>query len=269
VSDSLFVQPDDPRRWIESVALPQHAAVLLQLYEAVEADERIRALRVRGSLARGTADERSDIDTRMWIADDAYEAVLAELPALARSFGPTIDVLFETPGSPYLFVQYADGVQLELSTDRASDPGGRDHPVVVLLDRAGLWARPYDLAPPWDERLWLGWAWMAVADVEKHLGRGSVWEALVALEKARSLLLRHHALATGMHDPEYGITSIVDYGGTLPEGLDATVAGLDADEIRRATCACGELLEAHGTRPFADYVLARLRHTDAGAPASR
>jgi hypothetical protein len=270
VSGALHVQPPDPRAWIEAlprVVAPQ-AAVLLRLLDAAEADPRIRALRVRGSIARGTADALSDVDTRMWIGDEDYEAVLADLPSGVRSFGPTLDVLFETPGSPYLFVQFADGVQLELSTGRVSDASGRDHGVVVLLDRDGLWAKPYEPAPAWDRELWLGWAWMALFDVDKYLRRDSLWEALTALEKARSLLLRHHAAATGMRDPEYGVTSILDYGGTLPKGLEATVARLDAAEIRRAAAACAELLTSYGRRPFSDFVVERLRGDRGSPPAS-
>ncbi|HZC28594.1 MAG TPA: nucleotidyltransferase domain-containing protein, partial [Gaiellaceae bacterium] len=73
---------------------------MLRLLDAVEADPRIRALRVRGSIACGTADELSDVDTRIWVSDDEYEAALADLPALVRSVGPVLDILFETPGSP-------------------------------------------------------------------------------------------------------------------------------------------------------------------------
>ncbi|HEX6679301.1 MAG TPA: nucleotidyltransferase domain-containing protein [Gaiellaceae bacterium] len=234
------------------------AAVLLRLLDAVEADPRIRAFRVRGSVARGTADEYSDLDTRIWISDDEYEAALADLPGLVRSIGPVLDILFETPGSPYLFVQFADGVQLELSSGRLSEGSGRDHGVVVLLDRDGLWDRPYESAPAWDQDLWLGWAWMALSDVDKFLRRDSLWEALSTLEKARSLLIRHHAAETGMKEPEYGITSILDYGGPLPDGLDATVAKLDATDIRRAANACARLLAAYGEGPFADFVMSRL-----------
>jgi hypothetical protein len=204
-------------------------------------------------------DRYSDLDTRIWFSDDQYEAVLADLPTLVRSIGPTLDILFETPGSPYLFVQFADGVQLELSSGRASEASGPDHGVVVLLDRDGLWDQPYEPDPAWDENLWLGWAWIALSYIDKYLRRDSLWEALTTLEKARSLLLRHHAAETGIRDPEYGITSILDYEGTLPEGLEATVAGLDPTEIRRAAYACAELLTAFGQRPFTDFVLARLR----------
>jgi predicted nucleotidyltransferase len=119
-----------------------------------EADSRIRALEIRGSMARGAADEYSDLDTRVWIADDEYDAALADLPSLARSVGKTLDILFETPGSSFLFVQFADGVQLELSTRRVSQAKGRIPGEVVLLDRDGLLQHPYEPAPPWDMSLW-------------------------------------------------------------------------------------------------------------------
>jgi predicted nucleotidyltransferase len=260
VSHASHVCPPDPRAWIESLprGVAAQRSVLLRLFDAVEADPRIRAFRLRGSVARGTADEYSDLDTRIWISDDEYDTALADLPALARSVGPTLDILFETPGSPFLFVQFADGVQLELSCGRASEASGRDHGVVVLLDRDGLWAQPHDEAPAWDESLWLGWAWMALWDVDKYLRRESMWEALTTLEKARSLLLRHHAAATGMRDPQYGVTSILDYGGAVPRGLEATVAGLDGVDIRRAAAACATLLATYEQRPFGDLVIRRL-----------
>ena len=61
-----------------------------------------------------------------------------------------------------------------------------------------------------------------------------------------------------MRDLEYGITSILDHGGRLPEGLESTVAGLNAAEIRRAAFACAELLATYDQRPFADFVRSRL-----------
>jgi hypothetical protein len=99
---------------------------------------------------------------------------------------------------------------------------------------------------------------MALYDVDKYLRRGSLWEALTKLEEARRLLLRHHAAETGVLDPEYGVTSILDFDGTLPERLEETVARLDAGELRRAALACAELLAAYGRRPFAELVLSRL-----------
>jgi predicted nucleotidyltransferase len=261
VTTDPSVRPADARDWIARlppVVAPQ-ARVLARLLDAAEADARIRALQVRGSLPRGTADEHSDVDALLRIADDEYERTLADMPSLVRSLGPTLDVLFETPGSPFLFVQFADGVQLELSGRRASEARGRAPDVVVLLDRDGLLAEPYEPSPPWDRDLWLGWAWMALSGVDKYLRRGALWEALTALEKARTLLLRHHAAVTGIEDPELGITSILDFGGTLPDRLDETVAALDAADVRRAAHVCAQLLERYERRPFGALVLERLR----------
>jgi predicted nucleotidyltransferase len=240
------------------VVAPQ-AKILLRLVEAAEADPRIRALEIRGSIARGTADEHSDLDTLLRISDDHYEAALIDMPSLARSISPTIDILFETPGSPYLFVQFADGVQLELSSRRASEATGLAPGVVVLLDRDGLLDERREPDAPWDQDLWIGWAWMALFDIDKHLRRGSLWKALTTLEKARSLLLRHHAATSGVRDPEFGITSLLDYGAGLPDRLEETVARLDADAIRRAAYACAEILATYEQRPFGEFVLARLK----------
>jgi hypothetical protein len=253
-------QPTDARAWINRLprAVAPQAAALLRLLEAIEADPRVRALQVRGSLARGAADEFSDVDTRVWIRDDEYDAALADLPSLARTVGTPLDILFETPGSPYLFVQFVDGVQLELSTRRTSEAKGWIAGEVVLLDRDGLLRDQYEPADAWDVGLWLGWAWMHLFDVDKYLRRGSPWEALTKLEEARALLLRHHAAASGVTDPEFGITSILDFGGTLPDRLEETVAGLDAADLRRAAYACAELLATYDQRAFADYVMGRL-----------
>jgi hypothetical protein len=43
---------------------------LRRLFDAAEVDPRIRAFRVRGSMASSTADEFSDLDTRIWVSDD-------------------------------------------------------------------------------------------------------------------------------------------------------------------------------------------------------
>jgi len=233
----------DPRAWIDRLperVAPQ-AAVLGRLLDAVEADPRIWALELKGSVARGTADEHSDLDTRVLVGDEAYDGVLADLPALVRNIGPTIDILFERPGSPFLFVQFANGVQLELPSRRTSESGGR---------------------PPWQVDVWAGWAWMRLYDLDKYLRRGSLWEALVKLEEARAFLVRHHAAQTGVPEPEFGVTSIVDFGGSLPPRLEETVAALDDADLRRAAYVCAELLAESDPRPFADFVLARLASPD-------
>jgi predicted nucleotidyltransferase len=252
------------REWISQLppGVAPQAAALTRLLEGVEADPRMRALVVAGSVARGDADELSDLDTRLWIGNAEFDAALEDLPSLARAVGTPVDILFERPGSPFLFVQYVDGVQLELLAKRASEAQGRHHGEIVLLDRDGLLRHSVEPEPPWDVQLWSGWAWMALYDLDKYLRRGSLWEALIKLEKARSLLLRHHAAETGVPEPQFGITSILDFHVSLPERLDETVARLDAADLRRAGYACAELLSVHEPRPFGDFVLGRLANVD-------
>jgi predicted nucleotidyltransferase len=253
-------QPINARDWIARLprAVSLQADALARLLEAVEADMRVRAFQIRGSIPRGTADEYSDLDTKLWISDEQYDAFLRDLPSLARALGTPLDVLFETAGSPYLFVQFINGVQLELATGRASEVEGLIQGAVALLDRDGLLQDRWDIPAAWDEHLWLGWAWMHLLDADKYLRRGSLWKALTTLEETRALLLRHHASLDEITDPEYGIRSILDFGGTLPDRLDETVAALDAADLRRAALACAQLLNRYGRRPFADYVISRL-----------
>jgi predicted nucleotidyltransferase len=230
----------------------------LRLLDAVEADLRIRAFSLAGSVARGRADELSDLDTRVWVADDEFDSMLAHLPSLARTVGVPLDILFETPGSPFLFIQYVDGVQLELLALRASEVNEGVSGQMVLLDRDGLLEDPPEPATPWGLGLWVGWAWMRLFDLDKYLRRGEIWRAFIQLQEVRNLLLRHHAAATGIPEPELGLTSILNFNGSLPERLEETVAELDVADLRRAASVCAELLVRYTRRPFTDFVQARL-----------
>jgi len=249
------------RSWIDRLpdVLQQQADVLARLYDIALGDLRIRAFSLAGSIARGQGDSLSDLDTRVWIADDGFDEAINELPAIARAVGETLDILFETPGSPFLFIQYADGVQVELlavRTSAISEGVGRE---VVLFDRDGLLRVAPEPPPPWGIGLWTGWAAMRLYDLDKYLRRDEIWRAFIQLQEIRNLLLRHHAALAGLPDPELGLVSIRDYGGTLPPGLEDTVARLDPADIRRAALACAELLAASERRPFTDLVLRRLQ----------
>ena len=254
----------DAREWINGLPrdVAAQAGVLTRLLERADEDKRIRAVSLEGSLARGGADELSDLDTRIWVADDEFDSMLADLPSFARAVGVPLDILFETPGSHFLFVQYVDGVQLELLALRTSEATGAVSGELVLIDRDGR-LRGVEVTPPlWDMNLWLGWAWMRLFDVEKYLRRAVLWRALIKLEEARTLLLRHHAATTGIPEPQLGLTSILNFHGTLPLRLEETVAGLDAADLRRAAYVCAELLATYERRPFGDLVQARLASRD-------
>jgi predicted nucleotidyltransferase len=254
----------EDRLWINRLpeALRQQAAVLARLVDITENDQRIRAFSLAGSVGRGRGDELSDLDTRVWIADDEFDDTIKALPVIARTVGETLDILFETPGSPFLFIQYADGVQVELLAVRTSAISDGVGDQVVLFDRDGVLRDAPEPPPPWGIRLWTGWAAMRLYDLDKYLRRGETWRAYVQLQEIRNLLLRHHAALAGVPDPELGLVSIRDYDATLPPRLEETVARLDSADIRRAALVCAEMLATYESRPFFDLVLRRLRDTE-------
>jgi hypothetical protein len=249
------------RTWIDRLpdVLQQQADVLARLYAAACGELRIRAFSLAGSVARRQGDSFSDLDTRVWIADDEFDEAINELPTLAREVGETLDILFESPGSPFLFIQYMNGVQVELLAVRTSAISGGIGREVVLFDRDGVLADAPEPSPPWGIELWTGWAAMRLYDLDKYLRRGEIWRAFIQLQEVRNLLLRHHAALAGLPNPDLGLVSIRDYDGTLPPGLGETVASLDPTDIRRAALACAELLAVFERRPFTDLVISRLQ----------
>ncbi len=256
----------DGRAWIDTLPseLARQASLLRRLVETLEADGRYRALEVQCSLARGAADMLSDIDAGVWIADDAFESGADDLDALLRSLRPTVDALVATlHGRPYFFVQYADGVQLDLVAQPSSTAKGGVADSIVLLDHDGLLARPYEpstrTANPDEVHRWAFDAWLALANLDKYLRRGSTWEAWKQLEEARAGLLRLHAAQLGVPYPLFGLTSILDTpGASLPDALDQTVARLDAADLRRAATVTAAILERYEPPPLAAWVRARL-----------
>lgn len=254
------------REWIEGLpaALAGQAALLMRLLDAAEADQRFRALELQCSVARSVGDTFSDLDAGLWLADDQFEETAAELPQLVGDLGATLDLLaIRLGGFPYLFVQFADGVQLDLLARPVSEAKGRVPDAVVLLDRDGLLQEPYEpasaSASASDNEEWSFQAWLALLNLDKYLRRGSLWEARASLEEARASLLRLHAARLGVRYPGFGLTSLLDsdLDEPLPRGLERTVADLHPADLHRAARACAELLSAY-ERPLAELVSERL-----------
>jgi predicted nucleotidyltransferase len=249
------------RSWIERLPddLHQHASVLGRLFDVAHADLRIRAFSLRGSVARGQGDALSDLDTRVWIRDDEFDEAISGLPVIARAVGEPLDILFETPGSPFLFIQYAAGVQVELFAVRTSEISEGVQPQIVLFDRDGMLRDAPEEPPPFGVPLWTGWAAMRLYNLDKYLRRNEIWRAYIHLQDIRNLLLFHYAALVGVPDPELGLTSLRDYNGALPPRLEETVALFDPGDIRRAALVCAELLADFERRPFTNLVLSRLQ----------
>jgi hypothetical protein len=269
--------------WLDDLRrrLPRHAELIDALVAVCAADERIEVLEIQCSIARGAGDELSDLDMGLTARDDDWEAVAVELPERLRSISETVDLLehtmpeWGTRRHRRIFVQYADGRQLDLVVQPTSNLAGRVPGAVVLYDPGGRLAterRPGSMQVGPDEvRAWELLGWELLANVSKYLARGSVWEALERLHDARGMALRLHAAAEGVTYPGFGLTSLLDADPPrLPDGLEATVSGPDPEGLRSAALACGELLRGAAASarnrlgtdrpesPMADHVMTLL-----------
>ena len=98
-------------------------------------------------------------------------------------------------------------------------------------------------------REWAFGGWCALADLAKYVRRGSVWEALDRLHEGRTQLWRLHATASGIADPQYGLTSVLDFApDDIPGGIEETVAGLSLPSLLAAARQVARLLTATGKR---------------------
>jgi hypothetical protein len=90
--------------------------------------------------------------------------------------------------------------------------------------------------------------------MDKYLRRGSLWEAHARLGHARDQIWALWAAATGAMYPWHGMTQVLDHDpGNLPAGIDATIAGLDAADLRRAAATSAALLTQVSTAAAARF----------------
>ncbi|HUC24489.1 MAG TPA: hypothetical protein VMA73_17405 [Streptosporangiaceae bacterium] len=267
------------RAWL--AALPEELSgqrrVLTRLVDRCEAWPLVTSLLVGCSLGRGAADELSDIDAALGVDAPDGDAgadrvgtveamVLAALPEL----GTVVDVLRHPTGAASqhvrrIFAQFADRTQLDLAVVTDANIEARRRaggaPDFVYLYRAPASAEsgqpdplvPADRDGPPDAyavsgeqvREWAFLGWIALIDADKYLRRGSVWEAHSRLHEARDRIWALWAAAQGAMYPWHGLSQVLDHDSAdLPPGIESTVAGLDAADLRRAARASAGVLVA-------------------------
>ena len=246
------------KAWIDNQPseLDGQKAIMRRLLSACEADERVRWLIVGCSLGRDAADSFSDLDMALGVRDADLEAALPDLRVVADGLAELVESYHHRlpqVSGPHerIFAQYADRCQLDLVIFPASTEIGRVRNLVILYD-------PGDqivVSPPMTDvtaeqvREWAFRAWCCLADFGKYLRRGSLWEALKGLDEARDQFWCLWAVAHGVPDAPYGITSVLDYApGTVPEEAAGTVADLNAARLLAAAQRLASLLTAVGPR---------------------
>ncbi|WP_432571506.1 hypothetical protein [Kineococcus sp. SYSU DK005] len=254
------------RAWLAALpaALDPQRRVLEHVLGFCERTEAVTSLSVGCSLGRGAGDELSDVDAAIGLAAPAGGAgggrVLAVEDALLASLpgaGALVDVLRQRTGhvdGPVrrVFAQFADGVQLDVALMvEAQVRRGRAAPDFVALYRAaseptGSTGRVFpaaDQVSAEQVREWAFSGWCALADADKYLRRGSLWEAHHRLHQARGHIWALWAAARGAIYPWHGLSQVLDRDpDDLPPGIEETVAGLQAQQLLRAARASAEVL---------------------------
>jgi hypothetical protein len=251
------------RDWIDELPgeIAGQKAIMRRLLDACEADERIRWLAVGCSVGRGAGDALSDLDMALGVRDDEFDAAITDIRAVVDGLGDLVDsyhhLLPEVTG-PHerIFAQYADRCQVDLVVFPASVDIGSGPSMVVLYDPDDTIVVRRERPPATLEQVreWAFRGWCCLADAGKYLRRGSAWEALRALDEARSCWWQLWAVANDVRDARYGIVSILDFApGTVPADAAGTVPRLDLAELTSAARKLAELLGGVDANLAAEY----------------
>jgi hypothetical protein len=246
------------RDWIDGLPpeLAAQRALLRGLLALCDADDRISWLVIGCSLARGAGDRLSDLDMAMGIRDEDFEAARPDLRRAVDGLGELVESYYhQLPGlaraHERIFAQFADRSQVDLVLFPASVPGGSVPDVVVLYDPDDRLVTAAERKPVTSGQIreWAFGGWCALADLGKYLRRGSTWEALARLNEARAQLWQLWAVTLDVPDPQYGLTSILDFApGQVPASFEGTVADLDPGRLLDAARRVAALLHEAGER---------------------
>lgn len=244
------------REWIEGLPdeLSGQRRLLLGLLAFCEADPDVAWLLVGCSLARGAADRLSDLDVGIGVDGEDFAAACARVRQAVDGLGDLVDRFeHQIPGLSIrherVFAQYADRTQIDLVVAPANPNDGFASGVALYDPHGRLKPVEAPAVTPTVAREWAFLACCALADLGKYLRRRSPWEALARLDEARTQLWRLLAAAEGVRDPQYGITSLLDFApDRVPAEMAHTVSDLDPSRLLSAARQLVALLRAAGAR---------------------
>lgn len=226
----------------EPGAPAEHDDVIARFVESCSADDRIAAVFLGGSRARGEADEFSDIDLCVIVADDDYTDVISGREAFVRTLGEPL-FLEDFGKESQLLAILADGTDLDLFFFARSDLDSiRSGPHVVLLDKEGILAGAEFSVPEPDHaarveqlRQILSWFWHDLAHFTTAIGRGQLWWAAGQLEQLRNYCVNLARIEQGLEEEDEPYWKLDDEISTDPLGpLRATFCAMERDAMLRA-----------------------------------
>jgi len=237
-----------------------HEQLIARFSDACESDHRVVAAFVGGSIARGDADQYSDVDFCVVTTDEAADDVFADRAAIVAQLGTPLFLEDWGHEAPEVFVILADGTDVEVffvaeSRLKEMQVGS----ILPLLDRTGLLTN-LDLpmrAPPSEDlavelRRVLAWFWHDVSHLIKALGRGQLWWAAGEVEALRGYCLNLVRIEQGVEAGDEPYFKIDAETSTVAlEPVRSTFAPMEPEALTRAGSELVAFFGARG-RPLAD-----------------
>lgn len=207
--------------------------------EMAQADPRVTAGAMIGSLAAGAEDRWSDIDVTFGIASGhAIETVINDwTQVLENEFGVLTHFDLRSGSSLYRVFLLPDGLEIDVSVTPEAEFGARSPHFHLLYGRA----LPYQTPPPPETEHLIGLCWHHVFHAHSCIERGKPWQAAYWISE-----LRHHTLALACI--RLGANAAHGRGmDTLPAAVtdrfaETLVRSLDESELRRALAAATRCL---------------------------
>lgn len=243
-------------------------ATIDQIMAWAREDERIRAVVVTGSWARGAADSLSDLDIELYVTDPFP---LLESDSWYRQFGEVlvIEALENEGWNPTRLIYYAGG-KIDftiLSISLLHEAVAYDRPFRVLIDKDGANAfRAVPLPPalqpaPAEFLECINWFYAAMIMWAKYVARGDLWAAKLRDWESKGQLLRmlewdQQARKGREYDTWYlGLHLRAWVDPDLMPFIEACWSGIDAVESSRAIYASLTLFDSLSRRAAAvlDY----------------
>ena len=244
------MEDNEAREWLAGLPeqLEAQRRIMTRLLDLCVAEPAARIFLVGCSIARDAADELSDVDCYIGATKEATHEVIAAVHAALPEMGDLVDVLDHSYRDDLTrtVAQFGGCVQLDLVVAPVIEGHKVDELVLYDPDGRMTTVRVPDTDVVTGERIreWAFLGWEALANAAKYLRRGSLWEALTRLDAARDRIWALWAAARGARYPVFGLSQVLDRDpGDLPDGIEATVAGLDATQLKDAAIAAGALLE--------------------------
>jgi predicted nucleotidyltransferase len=231
---------------VDNLPLHPHQKTFLERFvSACQADDRVVAAFLGGSLVKGYADAYSDVDLSVIATDESFEEFVKEREMLLRSLGDLVFIEdFDLPNTAFYI--YADGTEGELNFGSE----GRLEQIHagtfrVLLDKKNLlesveFPEHIPSAPDQLEKLrsQIQGFWHELSHFMTAIGRDQIWWAQGQLEALRGICVNLARLRHNFLDEEAGEEPYFKIEKVMPveqlSALQETFGPLEKEEILQA-----------------------------------